>query len=183
MAYNFSSLKSRITEIEGWLSNEFNGIRTGRATPQFLDNILVDSYGSKTPVKHIAAISIEDPKTLRVAPWDNSQLRSIQGAIEQANLGVSVAPDSTSLRIIFPVLTEERRKLLMKLMKEKAEEARVSLRKEREKVWNEIQDKEKKGEMSEDEKFRAKDELQKMVDEGNKKFDEMMDKKEKEILE
>lgn len=183
MSYNFSNFKIRSEEIRQWLASEFSGLRTGRATPQFLDTIIVDSYGSKMPVKHVAAVSIEDPRTLRVSPWDASQIRAIQSAIEQANLGVSVAPDSTSLHIIFPTLTEERRKMLIKLMKEKLEEARVSLRKEREKVWNEIQEKEKEGEISEDDKFKAKDELQKLVDESNKKMEEMADKKEKEILE
>ena len=180
--YNFSLFKNRLQEIEEWLSREFLGVRTGKATPQVLDAVLVDSYGSKMPIKHIANISIEDAKTLRVTPWDKNQIRDIQSAIEKSNLGLSTAPDSDSLRLSFPALTEERRKMLMKLVNEKMEEARVSVRKEREKVWNDIQDQEKAGQISEDDKFKAKDELQKIIDGINDKIAELTERKEKEIL-
>ena len=92
--YNFSSFKSKLTEAEEWLSREYQSIRTGKATPQILDNVMVDSYGSKMPIKHVAAIAIEDAKTLRVTPWDKSQIRAIQSAVEQSNMGLSAAPDS-----------------------------------------------------------------------------------------
>lgn len=182
MSYNFSSFKTKLTEIEEWLGREYLSIRTGRATPQVLDSVMVDSYGAKAPIRNIATISLEDSKTLRISPWDKSQIRSIQTAIEQSNLGLSLSPDSDSLRVIFPLLTEERRKMLLKVVNDKLEDGRISVRKEREKVWNEIQEKERKGEISEDEKFKAKDELQKLIDGANKKLEELAEKKEKEVM-
>lgn len=180
--YNFSSLKTKLKEVEEWLGREYLGIRTGKAAPAVLDGVMVDSYGTKTPLKHISAIGIEDARTIRVTPWDKSQLGAIQTAIDMANLGLSVSPDSTGLRVSFPALTEERRKMLIKLTGEKLEDARISVRKEREKIWNDIQTEEKAGKLSEDEKFKAKDELQKLIDEANKKLDDLADKKEKEIM-
>lgn len=181
MAYNLVPLKNKIGEIEEWLAKEFSGVRTGKATPVLLDNIMVDNYGSKTPIKFVAAISVEDAKSLRVVPWDKAHVKAIESAIAQSNLGLSTAPDQVGLRVIFPDLTEDRRKALLKIVGEKMEEARVSLRKERERVWNDIQDKERAGEISEDEKFRLKDELQKMIDAGNNSFDETVERKKKEI--
>lgn len=182
MTYNFSSFKTKLNEIEEWLGREYLGVRTGKATPAVLDSVMVDSYGSKTPLKHVAAIGIEDARTVRVTPWDKGQLSAIQTAIDVANLGLSVSPDSIGLRVIFPALTEERRKMLIKLMGEKLEDARISVRKEREKVWADIQAEEKTGKLSEDEKFKAKDELQKLIDEANEKLDNLVAKKEQEIM-
>jgi len=182
MTYNFSSFKIKLTEIEGWLGREYLGIRTGKATPAVLDSVMVDSYGVKTSLKHVAVIGIEDARTARVTPWDKSQLSTIQTAIDAANLGLSVAPDSAGLRVIFPALTEERRKILIKIMGEKLEDARISVRQEREKIWSEIQAGEKTGQIGEDDKFKAKDELQKLIDGANKKIEELAEKKEKEIM-
>jgi ribosome recycling factor len=182
MSYNLISLKSKIAEITDWLSKEFSSVRTGKASPLLLDNILVDNYGAKTPIKFIASINVEDAKSLRVAPWDKAHVKAIETAIAQANLGLSTVPDQVGLRIIFPDLTEDRRKTLLKIVNEKQEEARISLRKERERFWNDIQDKERAGEISEDEKFRLKDELQKMIDGGSNTFDEVIERKRKEIL-
>jgi ribosome recycling factor len=181
MSYNFSNFKTRAGEVADWLSKEYSSIRTGKASPLILDNVFADSYGTKTPIKHIAAITVEDAKTLRVTPWDRANVKAVESAIAAANLGLSTAPDSTGIRVIFPELTSERRQQFIKIIKDKMEDARISLRKEREKAWNEIQDKEKDGEMSEDEKFGGKDELQKLVDEWNGKLEDIAAKKEKEI--
>lgn len=181
MAYNFSEFKTHLTEIEAWLTGEYGGIRTGKASPALLDSVMVDSYGSKLPIKHVAAISTEDALTLRITPWDKSQVKGIETAIASANIGVSTAPDSEGIRVIFPTLTEERRKMLIKLTNEKLEEARISMRKEREKSWNEVQEMERTGGIGEDVKFRLKEELQKIVDEGNNKFDTLAAKKREEI--
>lgn len=181
MAYDFAQFKKGVLEVEAWLANEFTGIRTGRATAVLLDGVMVDSYGAKTALKHVANISVEDAKTLRITPWDNSLVKGIETAIAAANLGVSTVPDSVGIRVIFPDLTSERRTQLIKLVGQKLEDARVSLRKEREEVWNDIQKKEKEGELTEDEKFKYKDDLQKIVDEANKKLEVMAEKKEVEI--
>jgi ribosome recycling factor len=180
--YNFSTFKTKLTEVEDWLGREYLSIRTGKATPAVLDSVMVESYGSKTPLKHVAAIGIEDARTVRITPWDKSQLGAIQSAIEAANIGLSVSPDSSGLRAIFPMLTEERRKMLIKLTGDKLEDARISVRKEREKVWEEIQEQEKAGEMSEDDKYKAKDDLQKMIDEANGKLEALSKRKETEIM-
>ncbi|MFA6476036.1 MAG: ribosome recycling factor [Candidatus Paceibacterota bacterium] len=180
--YNFLSFKTKLTEVEDWLGREYLSIRTGKATPAVLDSVMVESYGARTPLKHVAAIGIEDARTVRITPWDKSQLGAIQTAIEAANIGLSVSPDSSGLRAIFPMLTEERRKMLIKLTGDKLEDARISVRKEREKVWEEIQEQEKAGEMSEDDKYKAKDDLQKMIDEANAKLEALSKRKETEIM-
>ena len=182
MAYNFKSFKEEIKNTEAWLAKEFGGIRTGRATPALLDGVLVESYGSRVPVSQIASLSTEDARTLRLVPWEAAGVKEIEKAITLANLGVSVGVDDKGVRVFFPELTAERRQSLLKIAKGKLEEARVGLRTERDKVWGEIQREERDGELSEDEKFRAKDEMQKLVDEGNKKLEELAGRKEKEIL-
>lgn len=182
MQYNFSTLKDKLSGTNKWLSQEFSSLRTGRATPALLDNVLVDSYGAKMPVSHVANIGIEDARSLRVTPWDKGQIKEIEKAVAAANLGVSTSPDSTGIRIIFPELTEDRRKTLVKIIKEKLEDGRVAVRMEREKVWTDIQDKVKEGLLSEDDKFRLKDELQKIVDDANKGLEDLAEKKEKEIM-
>ena len=181
MAYDFKPLKDKIKDIQDWLTREMSSIRTGRATPLLLDGIQVDAYGSRMPVNQVANISVEDARCLRITPWDMTQAKEIEKAILQADLGVSVSADDKGVRVIFPELTGERRTILIKLAKERLEDARVSLRKERESVWSDIQAAEKEGGMGEDDKFRYKEEMQKHIDESNKKFDELFEKKEKEI--
>lgn len=181
MAYNFNSFKTEVKEIDEWLAREFSAIRTGRATPALLDGVQVESYGSRVPLKQVGAIGVEDPRTLKISLWDKSQMRGVESAIQAANLGVSVTADATSVRVIFPELTSDKRKILNKVANEKIEQARISLRQAREKTWNEIQAAEKSGDVSEDEKFRLKDELQKMVDAANGQFDEAGKRKQAEI--
>jgi len=181
MAYNFSNFKDKVKEINNWLSGEFAGIRTGRATPAILDKIMVESYGSKMAISHVATVSTEDARSLRISPWDKSQIKEIEKAIASANLGVSASSDDAGVRVNFPELTSESRTALLKIAKQKLEDARISLRRERDEVWEDIQEKEKGGELSEDEKFRYKDELQRVVDEANKSLDEVYKRKEIEI--
>lgn len=181
MAYNFSVLQNEIREAEEWLKKEFQGLRTGRATPAILDGVSVESYGARMQINQLASIAIEDAKTLRIAPWDMSQAKNIEKGINDSDLGLSVSVDEKGLRVAFPALTTERRTQFVKIAKEKLEDARVRLRAAREKVWDDIQKKEKEGGMSEDDKFRLKTEMQKMVDEANRKLEELAEKKEAEI--
>ena len=180
--YNFLSLKQKLAEAEEWLKKELSGVRTGRASPAIVEKILVDAYGSKMPVNQVASITIEDARTLRIAAWDQSLVKAIESAIAKQNLGVSVAADEKGLRVVFPELTSERRTALVKLIKERLEEARKTIRSARDEVWGDLQKKERDGELPEDEKFRFKDEMQKMVDDGNEKLEEMFERKEKEIM-
>ncbi len=182
MAYSFLPLQQKVIDIGEWLKGEFSAIRTGRATPSILDNVSVESYGSRMSIRELASVNVEDPRTLRIVPWDMTQGKNIENGIENAELGLSVSTDDKGLRVSFPELTSERRTLLVKMLKQKHEEARISLRMEREKTKSDIDAKEKAGDMSEDEKFRAAAELQKHIDEANRKFDEMAEKKEVDIL-
>ncbi len=181
MAYSFSSLETKLADIQKWLSREFGNIRTGRATPTLLDSIFVESYGAKMPIVQVASMTTEDARTLRVVPWDQSLLRAIEKAITDAGLGVSVGVDDKGVRVFFPELTNERRQALLKVAKDKLEDARISVKKERDFVWSDIQAKEKEGELSEDEKFKLKDEMQKRIDAMNGSLDEMLTRKIQEI--
>ncbi|MEX2029287.1 MAG: ribosome recycling factor [Candidatus Paceibacterota bacterium] len=182
MPYNFSSFKIELKKIQEFLGKEYSQLNIGRASPVILDGISVESYGSRVPLKNVANISIEDPKTLRIAPWDKSQIKEIEKAIVSSNLGLSVATDDLGIRVIFPQLTTESRKNLVKVLREKLEDARISVRRERENVWDDIQVQEEKGVMTEDEKFRAKEELQKIIDEANGNLEANFEKKEREVM-
>jgi ribosome recycling factor len=182
MQYIFSNFKSGLKKIEEFLRKEYNQLSTGRASVVVMDAVSVESYGSYQPIKNLASISIEDPKTLRIAPWDKTQIKAIEKAIMVADLGLSVATDEIGIRVIFPQLTTETRQKLVKVLKEKLEEARITVRRERGVVWDEIQKQEKDGKMNEDEKMRARDELQKIVDEVNKNLEIIFEKKEHEVL-
>ncbi len=181
MSYDFSKFEENIKEVENWMIKEFSGIRTGMASPALLDSVKVNSYNSFLPINQIANIGVEDAKTLTVNPWDINQIKEIEKAITNANLGVSVSVGGSGIRVSFPDLTSERRSLLIKTAKEKLEKARVSLRSERDIVWDKIQEQEKVGEIGEDEKFRLKEKMQKIVDDMNKKLDALFEKKETEI--
>ena len=182
MQYNFSNLKTGLKKIEEFLSKEYSQLNIGRASPMVLDGVSVESYGSFVPLKNVASVSIEDPKTLRVAPWDKSQIKSIEKAIVSANLGLSVATDDLGIRVIFPQLTTETRQTLVKVLKEKLEESRITARHERVLVLEDIEAKEKEGKITEDEKFKAKEELQKIINETNGNLEAIFEKKEREVM-
>lgn len=181
MAYDFSKLKAKVADTEEWLKKEFQGIRTGRATPTLLDGVQVESFGTRVPLNQVGNVGVEDPRTLRVSVWSADQVKAVEKAITDANLGVGVSADDKGVRVTFPELTADRRVTLIKLAKDKLEEARISLRNERDDVWNDIQKQERDGELSEDDKFRHKEEMQKFIDEGNKALDVLMTRKEGEI--
>lgn len=181
MSYDFKPFEKRIAEIAERLQKELSGIRTGRAALAILDDVKVESYGSLMPVNQVATISVEDARVLRVSPYDMSQIKEIEKAITDANLGISTGSDERGVRVFFPELTGERRTQLLKLAKEKVEEIRTELRRAREEVWSDIQEQQKEGVMSEDEKFRGKDEMQKRVDAANALFEAALERKEKEI--
>lgn len=181
MQYNFSIFKMEINKVAEYLGKEYSQLNIGRASPMVLDGISVESYGARVSLKNVASVSIEDPKTLRIAPWDKSQVKEIEKSIISSNLGLSVATDESGIRVIFPQLTTETRQTLVKVLKEKLEDSRITIRKERERIWDEIQKLEKKDKMTEDEKFRAKEDLQKIIDEINRKLEDIFNRKEKEV--
>lgn len=179
--YDFNTVKEKVADSKEWLHKEYQSIRTGRAAPALLDGIMVDMYGTRMPLQQTANIGVESARTLRIAPYDTAQVKEVEKAITSANLGVGVSADEKGVRVTFPELTSERREMLIKAAKEKLEEARTSLRSARDDAWGDIQKKEREGELTEDDKYRLKDELQKLIDGGNKVLDEAFGKKEKEI--
>ncbi|MDO8575143.1 MAG: ribosome recycling factor [bacterium] len=182
MAYNFTNFKNKIKEIEEWLKREFSTIRTGRAMPTVLDAVKVESYGAFVGVNELANVTLEDARCIRITPWDLSQSKAIEKAITTLNLGVSVTVDDKGLRVIFPELTTERRTEVVKTAKVKLEESKIKVRKMRDDVMKELQVLEKSGGTGKDDINRFKNDLQKMVDEVNKKLEESFTKKEKEII-
>lgn len=179
--FNWNETKEKIKDIENWLSKELSVIRTGRATPTILDFVQVDAYGSRMPVKEVANILVEDVKTVRVEPWDQNLIKNIEKAINDSNLGLSLSPFEKGLRVIFPDLTSERREQFIKVVKGKLEESRISVRSLRDKVLKAVDEKEKSGALSKDDKFRLKEELQKIVDDANVRLEDQAQKKEMEI--
>lgn len=181
MSYNFSNFLTKAKSIETWLQNEYQNIRTGRASTAFLDQVRVESYGEMVPLSNVASIGIEDAKCIRVSPWDGSLIKSIEKAVIVADLGVSTSVDEKGLRIIFPDLTGERRLQLIKQAKEKLEDAKVSLRQERNSINDDMNNQKKDGTMSEDDVSRAKKEFDKHIETSMAQLDVLFAKKEKEI--
>jgi ribosome recycling factor len=181
MIYDFKVLKEKAKGVEEWLKKEYLVIRTGMASPAILDNVLVEVYGQRMMINQMASIAVEDARVLRISPWDKSQGKEIEKAITSANLGVSVQTDDKGVRVFFPELTSERREILKKTAKAKLEDAKVSLRSIRDEIWENIQEKEKEGGMGEDDKFRFKNEMQKIIDESVRNLEVTLGKKEKEI--
>lgn len=178
-----TGLKPKMEKISEFLKEEMNNLRTGRANPSLVENLMIDCYGgSKMPLKQIAAIQAPDPKTLFIQPWDKTVVRDIERAFQNSSLGLNPVLDKEILRISLPSLTEEKRKDLIKMLKEKVEQARIKVRLAREEAWDSVKQLEKNGQITEDDKFDAKDEIQKIVDDYNQKIEELSEKKEKDIM-
>jgi len=175
--------EQELTRAKELFCTEISSLRAGRASPALLEDLEVEYYGAKTPLKHIASISTPDARSLIVQPWDKGALESIGKAIENSPLHIAPIADGDHIRLTLPQLTEERRRDLQKILGAKAEEARVRARRARDDAWKEVQQAEKDKTISEDEKFRVKDELQKKMDGFNTELENMREKKEREILE
>lgn len=176
-------LKKKVVETKEWLVKELSGVRTGRAAPQLLENVRVEVYGAMTPLSQIATVGVEDAKTLVISPWDKENAKHIEKAIAEADLGVSTQAGDTSVRVIFPDLTAERRSMLSKLVGDRIEQARVTLRGIRNEAISVFEKQKKEGDMGEDEFFTLKEQIQKVIDEASKGLDELGEKKRKEISE
>lgn len=174
-------IKQRLQETKDWLQKEYAGIRTGQANPGLLDGIRVESYGTLLPLNQIGSIGIEDARTLRLSLWDSTRVSTVEQAIRDADLGVSVVGDSSGLRIIFPELTVERREQLLKIAKSKLEDARIAVRAVRDEVMKAIDKAEKDGEVSEDEKFTQKEVVQSAVTAVNNELEVLFIHKEQEL--
>jgi len=165
-----------------FLEGELSKIRTSRASPSLVEDLEVNAFGSKFTIKQLGAISAPQTNQIVIQPWDISYIEPIEKAISQSGLGMSAVVDKNIIRMSLPSLTEEYRNVLSKTLNEKAEQTRQTIRRLREDAWNKIQASHKAKEISEDDKFRGKDELQKVVDEYNNKIKDLVEKKKSEII-
>jgi ribosome recycling factor len=163
--------------------NEFTTIRTGRASIALFDRIMVDYYGTKTPLKQIASISTPESQLAIIQPWDKNALEGIEKAIRQSDLGLNPMNDGNIIRVPFPPLSEERRHELVKVVRKMAEEGRIAIRNIRHRARDDIKELEKEKEISEDEREKAEKKVQELTDKYIKEIDELLSYKEKEILE
>lgn len=164
------------------LKKEFAGLRAGRATPALLDKVMVSYYGNLTPVSQLANITTPEARLLIIQPWDKSLLPEIERAILKSDLALVPASDGTVIRLAIPQLTQERRAELVKVIKKKAEEGRVAIRNIRREANDLLKQKQKKGELSEDEFHRLQEEVQKLTDKQIKEIDHLAANKEQEIM-
>jgi len=174
-------IRPECDKVVAFFEGELAKIRTGRASPSLVEDVVCNCFGQKFPLKQLAAISAPEPKQILIQPWDKSYIEGIVSALEKTGTGANPIVDKDAIRINLPSLTEEYRKDLLKLLSEKQEQARQTVRRWREEAWGEIQEKAREGEVREDDKFRAKDELQELVDKYNEKIDALGEKKKKEI--
>ncbi|MFH1996940.1 MAG: ribosome recycling factor [Candidatus Omnitrophota bacterium] len=176
-----SGTESKMKRTVDASAREFSIIRTGRASGSLVEGIMVDYYGANTPLKQMASISIPDPRLIMIQPWDKTALETIEKAILKSNLGITPNNDGKVIRISIPSLTTERKEELDKVLKKIAEDGRISIRTARRDANEDIKKLEKDKAATEDEKFKALDDIQKMTDKHSKEIDELLAKKEKEI--
>lgn len=163
--------------------NEFNTVRTGRASTALLDRITVDYYGTVTPLKNMATISVPEPRLLTVQPYDPTQVKAIEKAIQESDLGLTPSNDGKVIRLPIPQLTEERRKELVKVVRRYAEDGKVAIRNVRRDVMQHLKDLVTNGEVGDDEERRGETQVQKMTDDHTGRIDELLKHKEEEIME
>jgi ribosome recycling factor len=173
----------RMDKAVEFFRNELKGIRTGRATPGLVEGIKVDYYGAPTPLRQIAAISIPDPKLIMIKPYDSTSLSSIEKAVLKSDLGLTPSSDGKIIRLTIPPLSEEQRRKLAHHLKDLAERARVSIRNIRRDANRAAEQEFKEGKMSEDDKFRLRDEIQELTKEAEEKVEELLKKKTEEVME
>ncbi len=176
-----NKIKPEMEKVLGFLEGEMNKIQAGRASASLVEDIMVDCYGQKLPIKQLSAISCPGPRDIVIQPWDKSSMEEIVKSLSNSGIGAAPIVSEDLIRLTLPSLTEELRKDLLRVLSEKQEEARKTIRHWREQAWKEVQTLEREKEISEDDKYHAKDELQKLIDEYNKKIEELGDRKKKEI--
>ena len=164
------------------MKQEYNSLRAGRANPQALDRILVDYYGSPTPINQMGNISVPEPRMLIIALWDTKMIPAVEKAIQKSDLGINPANDGKVIRLIFPELTQERRKELAKVIRKKAEESKVAVRSIRRDAMEDIKKQKKDNLLTEDDQKKLEEKVQKLTDEKVKEIDTIAQAKEKEIM-
>jgi ribosome recycling factor len=174
--------QSDLAKVIDFFKKDISSLRTGRANPAILDNILVEAYGAKTPIVGLASVSVPEARSIVVTPWDKSIIKDIEKAIVAADLGINPVNEGTKIRLVMPLLTEENRNELVKKLNEKMETARISLRQTRDEIKNLIEAAFKSKSMSEDDKFRFFKELDEEIARQNDEIKNIKDKKEEEIM-
>ena len=182
MSVDFKEFSRKMDRTMEHLSEEFDAVRAGRANAKVLDRISVEYYGSETPLNGVATISSPDARTLVITPWDTKLLKDIQKAIQTSDLGINPQNDGRVIRLVFPQLTEERRKDLTKQVKKYAEEAKVAMRNIRRDGMDYVKKLKKNSEITEDDQKKAEKDLQEMLDKYTKKVDAALASKEKELM-
>ena len=178
----FSKTKEKMEKCLNSLERDYKAIRAGRANPAILDRVTVDYYGTPTPINQMAAISVPEPRMLMIQPWDASTLKEIEKAINTAEIGINPSNDGKVIRLVFPPLTEERRKELVKDIAKRSEEAKVAIRNVRRDAMDDIKKLKKDNEITEDDQKTGEKKLQDITDSYVKEAEEMEKKKEQEIL-
>jgi ribosome recycling factor len=176
-----NDFKDGFTKVIEFLKTDIAGLRTGRASAAIVDSITVEAYGVRQPLKSVASITVVDSKTLMIDPWDKSILGAVEKGIREANIGVNPVNDGRGIRLSLPELTVERRQELIKILHQRLEHARISIRKVREEIRDMLVSEEKGGGISEDEKFKMQEELDKAVKDYNEEIKSIGEKKEEEI--
>lgn len=179
----FDTMKQKMNKTVMTLEKEFASMRAGRASAAVLDKVSVDYYGAPTPIQQMAAISVNEGRILVIQPWDVSTINSISKAIQASDIGITPMNDGKVIRLTFPTLTEERRKVLCKELSKTAEESKVAIRSIRRDAMDKIKAMKKNSEITEDDQKNAETKIQKITDEFIKEIDAVADKKEKEIME
>lgn len=182
MNETISKAEARMERRLSHLADEYAAIRAGRANPAVLDKVVVDYYGAPTPINQLAAVSVTEARTLMVQPWDASVLRAIEKAIQTSDIGINPQNDGKALRLVFPPLTEDRRKEIVKEVSKMAEETKVSVRNVRRDAVDKVKAKKKDGELTEDDLKKAEKKIQDLTDKFVKEIDKMAEKKQKEVM-
>ncbi|HCJ10064.1 MAG TPA: ribosome recycling factor [Clostridiales bacterium] len=175
--------EERMKKTVEFFRKDLATLRAGRATPALVEKIMVDYYGTPTPIQQLASISVPEPRLLVVQPWDKTQVAAVEKAIAKSDLGIHPQSDGNVIRLVIPQLTEERRNELVRLIRKKAEEERVVLRNLRREANDLLKEAAKEGEISEDERDRALSEVQKLTDRYVAEVDKVLKAKEKELME
>lgn len=174
--------EEKMTKTEQFVVHEFSGVRTGKASPGLVENLMVEAYGSHMRVRELAGITTPEPRMLVLTPWDATTLHPIEKAIQKANLGLNPAIDKKVIRLVFPELSAERRQEFIKIVRKMAEDGRVAIRHVRRDAMEQLKKEAKSGGVGEDAEKHAEKELQKLTDEYIAKVDRHLEHKEKEIL-
>mgnify|MGYP000822266880 CR=1 FL=1 len=183
MSTDYTEFESKMKKTASVLTEQYDSVRAGKANPAVLDRITVEYYGQPSPINQVGTVSSPDPRTLVIQPWDGSLLKAIEKAIQTSDLGINPQNDGRIIRLVFPQLTEERRKDLTKQVRKYAEDSKVAVRNIRRDAVDYVKKAQKKGELTEDDQKKAEKDIQDLTDKFTKRIDEMCSVKEKELME